>query len=152
MLHRERPSSLRRSEHISFPQDKVHHNKLFHRPNYQHHPIVCLSPQRIGNPRTVPAVLTRHLQLANHRRGLRVTGRPGLQVPDIDRTQEGSGGRIRYRKNSLYPLPGTGPLAFAIRGKTLCEGIVPSIQSMASEGGACWISLTGIRYFVNLPY
>jgi len=60
---------------------------------------------------------------------------------------------LGYRKNPLCPLSGIGLLTFAIRVKTPCEGIpvVLSTQSIAWGGGACWISLTGIRYFVDLP-
>ena len=58
---------------------------------------------------------------------------------------------MQYRKNPLYPLSEIWPLGFAIRDKTPCEGIAFTKQGIAWRGGACWISLTGIRYFANLP-
>lgn len=56
-----------------------------------------------------------------------------------------------YRKNPQYLLSGIRPLAFAIQDKTPWEGIVLSTKRIAWRGGACYISLTGIRYLANLP-
>ena len=95
---------------------------------------------------TVHQVTSREAQSSRHACNIKQHFSSIKQIFQV--SNQGTRQFVKYRKNPLNPLSAISPLAFTIQDETPCEGIVFSRQGIPWR--ACWTSLTGIRYFVNL--